>query len=75
MHEGVSTESACDSRVEAAIEVLCAQGCRQVRRVIAALESGRDVPEVQSLTPSQRLRLLAELSAIMAVYGDSCRLD
>ncbi|MBK1720653.1 hypothetical protein [Thiocystis violacea] len=68
-------QSPDDPPVEACVEVLCGKGCRQVRLAILALEAGADLPEVRDLTPRQRDRLLAELKAIMAVYGDACRLD
>jgi hypothetical protein len=57
------------------IEVLCHKGCRQVRRDIAALEQGQSLPETQGLDPAERVEVLAELRAIMAVYGDRCSLD
>ncbi|WP_213378248.1 hypothetical protein [Allochromatium tepidum] len=63
-----------DSSLEAPLEALCAKGCRQVRRDIAALESGAELPETQGLSADERARLLTELKQIMAVYGDSCRL-
>lgn len=61
--------------VEARVEAVCLKGCRQVRRDIAHLESGAEIPEVRGLTPDERRLLLAELKQIMAVYGDSCRID
>lgn len=67
--------SADHSRVEARIEALCQQGCRQVRRTLAALEAGAELPETQDLDASERTLLLAELQQIMAVYGDTCRID
>lgn len=62
-------------RVEARIEAICVKGCRQVGCDIRALESGAEIPEVLGLTPDERRLLLAELQQIMAVYGDSCRID
>lgn len=61
--------------VEARIEAVCLKGCRQVRRDIWALEAGAEIPEVQGLAPDERRLLLAELKQIMAVYGDTCRID
>jgi hypothetical protein len=61
-------------RVEAHVEAVCQQGCRQVRQAITILELGGDVPETRGLTLDERLALLAELKAIMAVYGDACRI-
>lgn len=62
-------------RVDARVEAICIKGCRQVRRDIALLESGSPIPEVQGLALNERRLLLAELKQIMAVYGDSCRID
>lgn len=62
-------------RVESRIEMICLKGCRQVRRDIGLLESGAEVPESQGLAPEERRLLLAELKQIMAVYGESCRID
>jgi len=63
------------SPVEVLVEAICHKGCRQVRRDIAMLESGEDLPETRTLTPSERTQLLRELKDIMAVYGDTCRID
>ncbi len=62
-------------RVEARVETICLKGCRQVRRDIALLESGAEIPETRGLVPEERRLLLCELKQIMAVYGDSCRID
>ncbi|MCG6897268.1 MAG: hypothetical protein LJE61_09545 [Thiocapsa sp.] len=61
-------------RIEARIEALCQKGCAQVRRDIAALESGSQLPETRDLSAEERRALLSELKAVMAVYGDACRL-
>lgn len=54
------------------IEGLCAKGCRQVWRDIAALEAGEPLAETRGLSPAEIAQVLEELKAIMAVY-DSCR--
>jgi hypothetical protein len=64
-----------DATIESRVESLCERGCRQVRLSIATLEQGGDIPETGDLTPDARGRLLAELKSIMAVYGDTCRID
>jgi hypothetical protein len=64
-----------DARIDSRVESLCQKGCRQVRQCIARLEQGGELPETGGLTPDERARLLAELKAIMAVYGDTCRID
>ncbi len=61
-------------KVVARVEAVCSKGCRQVRADIATLERGEDLPETWNLNPAERQELLAELRAIMAVYGDTCRL-
>ncbi len=61
-------------RLESRVEAICQHGCPQVRRIIAALETGDEVPETHGLNQSERAALLAELQQIMAVYGDVCRL-
>lgn len=53
------------------IESLCAKGCRQVWRDIAALEGGEPLAETRGLGPAEIAQVLEELKAIMAVY-DSC---
>ncbi len=62
-------------RVDQYVERLCLDGCRAVTRYIAALREGRDLAVFAGLTAAERRLLLAELSSIMAVYGDRCRLD
>lgn len=62
-----------NAEVNAAIERLCRDGCKSVREYIAALESGDNHPAFAHLASEQRTQLLAELKAIMAVYGDNCR--
>jgi hypothetical protein len=62
------------TRVEARLETVCQRGCRQVRLDIAALEGGAEIPETLGLAPEERRLLLAELRAVMAVYGDACRI-
>ncbi|WPL18634.1 hypothetical protein Thiowin_03714 [Thiorhodovibrio winogradskyi] len=57
-----------DPLPEAVIEAICQKGCRQVHDDIARLEQNDSVPEARGLSHAQRVRLLAELRAIMAVY-------
>lgn len=54
--------------VEACIEALCEQGCREVRRAIGCLEKGEEVAETRRLSTVQRAMVLEELRAIMSVY-------
>ncbi len=61
-------------QLESRLENICQQGCQQVRRIIAALDTGDEIPETHGLNQSERAALLAELKQIMAVYGDVCRI-
>lgn len=61
-------------QIETCIEVLCQKGCLSVRADIRALEQGQDLPETTGLSPKATQLVLQELKAIMAVYGDSCRI-
>ena len=63
------------SSLEACLEAVCPKGCRAVRRDIATLEAGAQLPEAALLTQEERRVLLHELKQIMAVYGDSCRVE
>ncbi len=54
--------------VEKCIEALCACGCEAVRASIRQLESGRPLPEAESLSEEQRQGVLRELKSIMSVY-------
>jgi hypothetical protein len=57
------------------IESICQKGCRGVWDDIATLEHGDDLPETEDLNAHERAWVLAELKAIMAVYGARCRVD
>lgn len=61
-----------NSRVEHAVEALCHRGCRAVWEIIDTLENGGEVPETVHLTGTEVDAVIAELRAIMAVYGGSC---
>jgi hypothetical protein len=60
-------------KVDDCIERLCQKGCNAVRQDIAALEEGQRLPETDCLTQAEAEAVLAELKAIMDVYGDVCR--
>ncbi|BAP56063.1 hypothetical protein THII_1766 [Thioploca ingrica] len=66
-----------DTQVQACLEQICQQGCRQVNRIIQQLKQGTRLPETQHLTPFQNTLLLQELQNIMAVYTETgnCRLN
>ena len=59
-------------KIEECIEVLCHQGCSMVYRYISALQQGEEFPEVADLSRAERLLVLRELVAIMAIYDGSC---
>ena len=61
--------------LESRLEAICQRGCQQVRQAIATLEQGGELPETYDLDAAERAWLLAELSTVMAVYGDRCRID
>jgi hypothetical protein len=61
-------------KIEECVEHLCNKGCRAVRKDIAALERDQMLPEVWQLDLEERRAVLRELQAIMAVYGDSCKI-
>lgn len=61
-------------QIETCIEILCQKGCLSVRSDIRALEQGQDLPETAGLSREATRLVLRELKAIMAVYGDSCRI-
>ena len=61
--------------LESRLEAICQRGCQQVRQAIATLEQGGELPETRDLDAAERAWLLAELSTVMAVYGDRCRID
>jgi len=61
-------------QIEACIEVLCQKGCLAVRADIRALEQGQVLPETAGLSREATRFVLKELKAIMAVYGDTCRI-
>ncbi len=63
------------NQVEECIEALCQKGCQSVREDIRLLERGVVLPELEVLDDLARLKVLKELRAIMAVYGDSCPID
>ncbi len=62
-------------KVDALVETLCEDGCRDVRAYIEALTCGGDLDgRAEHLSEEERLLLRDELQAIMKVYGDKCRL-
>ncbi len=59
-------------RVDLCLENLCAAGCQSVRIYIDHLEKGETVEGVENLTQRERLEVLQELKAVMAVYEEDC---
>lgn len=62
-----------ETQVQAGLEQICQQGCRQVNKIIQQLKPGSCLPETQHLTPFQNTLLLQELQNIMAVYTETGR--
>lgn len=60
------------AKVDECIETLCHHGCGMVYRYISALQENEEFPEVADLSAAERLSVLAELVAIMAIYDGSC---
>ena len=56
-------------RVEQCVEILCKAGCSRVYVYIEALQNDEVFPEVAHLTVAERKTVLAQLVAIMKVYG------
>lgn len=65
------------SEIARCVEILCQRGCKEVSRLILALERGESVMETQALGPEERQAVLDELKTIMAVYDErgSCGPD
>lgn len=60
------------ARIEAIMESLCGDGCKEVWAVISRLESGQTLPQTEGLSVQERDELLAELKSVMAVYAGTC---
>jgi ABC-type ATPase with predicted acetyltransferase domain len=59
-------------KVDECVEALCRQGCSMVYRYINVLQQNGEFPEVAGLSAAERMTVLAELVAIMAIYDGSC---
>ncbi|MET0008860.1 MAG: hypothetical protein ABW124_06050 [Candidatus Thiodiazotropha sp. 6PLUC9] len=64
-----------NKQIDQYVEILCQKGCRSVREDIQLLEQGVILPELEALDDLSRQKVLKELRAIMAVYGDSCPIE
>ncbi|MDD5242276.1 MAG: hypothetical protein PHG47_11245 [Sulfuricella sp.] len=62
------------SKITDCVEILCQKGCKEVSRIIVALEQGEPVEGVGHLDPDELQAALAELKSVMAVYqqGGTC---
>ncbi|MGD2021421.1 MAG: hypothetical protein PVJ47_10215 [Thiohalocapsa sp.] len=58
--------------LEVRVETICERGCRRVWDAIDSLEQGIDLPETADLDAAERDWVLAELKAVMSVYGARC---
>jgi len=56
------------TRIHQCVETLSQKGCAEVTRIIAALEQGETVADMQELTTDEKHATLIELKSIMAVY-------
>jgi hypothetical protein len=59
-------------KIDDCVEALCRKGCREVSRIILALERNEPVAETLALSSGERAAVLAELKSIMAVYDARC---
>ena len=59
------------NRVDRCVESMCHKGCKMLWADIEALQNGVALPEVETLSASERAQVLVELKAIMAVYGST----
>jgi len=55
-------------RIAQCVEILCQQGCTEVRATIVRIESGAKIPQTAGMSGEEIEAVLAELKAIMAVY-------
>jgi len=55
-------------QVNQCVDALCQCGCDAVRATIVAMEIGADIPQLQTLNQEERMVVLHELKAVMAVY-------
>ena len=64
-------------KIEDCIETVCQQGCKTVYACISDLERGYSNLHTDFLTFPEREKVLKELKAIMAVYGEGsvCQLS
>lgn len=51
------------------IEKLCARGCTEVNQLLQAAINGDAPPQLEDFPENQRVLIIEELSAIMAVYN------
>jgi len=56
------------TQIAQCVELVCQNGCREVRTTITRLESEQTVSQVDGLNAAERRQVLEELKAIMAVY-------
>ena len=63
------------SKIDACVEAICNKGCQAVRDDIRSLEQGLPLRETVGTSAGQRQCILEELRHIMAVYGESCRIN
>ena len=64
-----------NKKIDNIVETICQKGCQAVRDDIALLKCGKKPVETNGLNRAERRAVYKELKSIMAVYGDSCRVD
>ena len=65
-----ASERMDQTKITHCIEALCQKGCKEVARLILALERDEPVEEARELSREERQTVLVELKAVMAVYGE-----
>ena len=64
-----------NNKIDEIVEAICQKGCQAVRDDISLLKCGNKPVETNGLNRVERKAVYRELESIMAVYGDSCRVD
>ena len=57
-------------QVQHAVESICTQGCNRVNEIIAEVDQGNPVKELNGLNEDEIRTVKQELQKIMAVYTD-----
>lgn len=64
-----------NSQVESVVDVICHRGCRYVNAVLQDSDQRQHCAEFNALNHRDQQLVLAELSAVMAVYDETGSCD